>query len=104
MLLAVPMLRPERKEMLRAQLGEPTRLAGQLAARLLRRALGDDDPGLDDALAALVRGSDGFIAEALPLWASCGALSPAVLRAAQTHTNAGVRLAALQAEIPSGVG
>ena len=93
MVLAAPMLRPERKEMLRAQLGEPTRPAGQLAARLIRRALGDDDPSLDDDLAELVRSSDGFIAEALPLWASCGALGPAALKAAQEHKHAGVRLA-----------
>ncbi|MBK9368353.1 MAG: hypothetical protein IPN01_18935 [Deltaproteobacteria bacterium] len=95
MVLAAPMLRPERKEMLRAQLGEPTRPAGRLAARLIRRALGDDDPSLDDELAELVRKSDGFIAEALPLWASCGALGPAALAAAQEHNNAAVRLAVL---------
>ena len=57
--------------------------------------MGDDDPSLDDELAALVRSSDGFIAEALPLWASCGALSPEVLAAAQEHNNAAVRLAVL---------
>jgi hypothetical protein len=96
MVSAAPMLRPERREMLRAQLGEPSRPAGKLAARLIRRALGDEDPGLEADLAELVRASDGQIAEVLPLWARCGALSPQVLAAASTHTNAGVRLAALQ--------
>lgn len=95
MVAAAPLLRPERRDRLRERLGAPTRPQAQLAARLIRRALGDDDATLDDDLAALVRRSDGFIAEALPLWAACGALSPAVRAAARAHGHAGVRLAAM---------